>query len=166
MGGQRSERRKWINCFDDVKGIIFLEGLSGYNQVLFEDTTCNRMHESLSLFEEVVKNPIFKNTPIFVFLNKKDLFEEMIPNISLKNCFPEYDGPDKEVLPALEYIQQKYRDVMAMYCPNKPLHIQVIAARLRMDMKVAFSEVKDKMKQLYSSGKKHNDRGSTRRYGF
>ena len=90
----------------------------------------------------------------------------MIPNISLKNCFPEYDGPDKEVLPALEYIQQKYRDVMAMYCPNKPLHIQVIAARLRMDMKVAFSEVKDKMKQLYSSGKKHNDRGSTRRYGF
>ena len=29
VGGQRSERRKWINCFDDVKGIIFLEGLSG-----------------------------------------------------------------------------------------------------------------------------------------
>ena len=43
----------------------------GYNQVLFEDTTCNRMHESLNLFAEVVKNPIFKNTPIFVFLNKK-----------------------------------------------------------------------------------------------
>ena len=31
VGGQRSERRKWINCFDDVKGIIFLEGLSGKN---------------------------------------------------------------------------------------------------------------------------------------
>ena len=43
--------------------------------------------KSLSLFEEVVKNLIFKNTPIFVFLNKKDLFEEMIPNISLKTAF-------------------------------------------------------------------------------
>lgn len=32
VGGQRSERRKWIHCFDDVKAIIFLEGLSGYNQ--------------------------------------------------------------------------------------------------------------------------------------
>ena len=32
VGGQRSERRKWIHCFDDVNAIIFLEGLSGYNQ--------------------------------------------------------------------------------------------------------------------------------------
>jgi GTPase SAR1 family protein len=32
VGGQRSERRKWIHCFDDVKAIIFLEGLAGYNQ--------------------------------------------------------------------------------------------------------------------------------------
>ena len=32
VGGQRSERRKWINCFDNVNAIIFLEGLSGYNQ--------------------------------------------------------------------------------------------------------------------------------------
>jgi GTPase SAR1 family protein len=34
VGGQRSERRKWIHCFDDVRAIIFLEGLAGYNQGL------------------------------------------------------------------------------------------------------------------------------------
>lgn len=42
VGGQRSERRKWIHCFDDVKAIIFVVALSGYNQVLFEDPTINR----------------------------------------------------------------------------------------------------------------------------
>lgn len=42
VGGQRSERRKWIHCFDDVKAIIFVVALSGYNQVLFEDTRINR----------------------------------------------------------------------------------------------------------------------------
>lgn len=42
VGGQRSERRKWIHCFDDVKAIIFVVALSGYNQVLFEDTRVNR----------------------------------------------------------------------------------------------------------------------------
>ncbi|CAM9515396.1 unnamed protein product, partial [Phaeothamnion confervicola] len=74
VGGQRSERRKWIHCFDDVKAVIFLEGLSGYHQVLFEDATQNRMHESLELFEQVVSNPIFEKIPVFVFLNKKVRF--------------------------------------------------------------------------------------------
>lgn len=32
VGGQRSERRKWMHCFDDVKAVIFLVGLSGYRQ--------------------------------------------------------------------------------------------------------------------------------------
>ena len=28
---------------------------------------------------------------------------------SLKKCFPEYDGPEGESLPALRYIEQKYK---------------------------------------------------------
>ena len=36
VGGQRSERRKWIHCFDNVTSIIFLAVLSEYDQVLIE----------------------------------------------------------------------------------------------------------------------------------
>ena len=36
MGGQRSERRKWIHCFENVTSIIFLVALSEYDQILFE----------------------------------------------------------------------------------------------------------------------------------
>lgn len=38
VGGQRSERRKWIHCFESVTSIIFLVALSEYDQVLAE---CN-----------------------------------------------------------------------------------------------------------------------------
>ena len=37
VGGQRSERRKWIQCFDDVRAVLFVCALSGYDMTLFED---------------------------------------------------------------------------------------------------------------------------------
>lgn len=39
VGGQRSERRKWIQCFDDVGALLFVVALSGYDMVLQEDTS-------------------------------------------------------------------------------------------------------------------------------
>lgn len=37
VGGQRSERRKWLNCFDNTKGILYVVNLAGFCSVLFED---------------------------------------------------------------------------------------------------------------------------------
>jgi G-protein alpha subunit len=37
VGGQRSERRKWIHCFQDVTSILFLVSLSGYDQCMVEE---------------------------------------------------------------------------------------------------------------------------------
>ena len=36
VGGQRSERRKWIHCFENVTSIMFLVALSEFDQLLFE----------------------------------------------------------------------------------------------------------------------------------
>jgi len=113
------------------------------------------MHESLKLFEEVVQNPLFKNTPIFVFLNKKDLFEDLIKVHSLRKCFPEYNGPDQDMNAALEYIQQKFRKIMEESVPHKAVPIHIIAARVRRDMKLAFGEVKDALKKSNPANKAH-----------
>ena len=32
VGGQRAEQRKWIHCFDNVAGVLFVAELSGYSQ--------------------------------------------------------------------------------------------------------------------------------------
>ena len=37
VGGQRSVRRKWIHCFDNVTAIIFFAAISEYDQLLRED---------------------------------------------------------------------------------------------------------------------------------
>jgi len=37
VGGQRSERKKWIHVFDNVQAILFLVAISAYDSVLIED---------------------------------------------------------------------------------------------------------------------------------
>jgi len=107
VGGQRSERRKWIHCFEGVTAIIFCASLSAYDLVLAEDDATNRMHESMKLFDSICNNKWFTDTSIILFLNKKDLFEEKITRSSLKICFPEYSGAD-EYAEAAQYIQGKF----------------------------------------------------------
>ncbi|CAL2042847.1 unnamed protein product [Caenorhabditis brenneri] len=92
VGGQRSERKKWIHCFEDVNAIIFIAALSEYNEVLFEDETTNRMIESMRLFESICNSRWFHNTNIILFLNKKDLFAEKIKHENIQKAFPEYRG--------------------------------------------------------------------------
>ena len=44
VGGQRSERKKWIQCFDDVRAILYVVALSGYDMTLQEDQTVVRTY--------------------------------------------------------------------------------------------------------------------------
>jgi guanine nucleotide-binding protein subunit alpha len=43
VGGQRSERKKWIHCFENVTSIIFCVALSEYDQVLLEESSQVRL---------------------------------------------------------------------------------------------------------------------------
>ena len=44
VGGQRSERKKWIHCFESVTSIIFCTALSEYDQVLLEEKSQVPLH--------------------------------------------------------------------------------------------------------------------------
>uniref|UniRef100_A0A8C7GUS4 Guanine nucleotide-binding protein G(o) subunit alpha n=1 Tax=Oncorhynchus kisutch TaxID=8019 RepID=A0A8C7GUS4_ONCKI len=125
VGGQRSERKKWIHCFEDVTAIIFCVALSGYDQVLHEDETTNRMHESLMLFDSICNNKFFIDTSIILFLNKKDLFEEKIKKSPLSICFPEYTGANTYD-DATAYIQVQFESKSRS--PNKEIYCHLTCA--------------------------------------
>ncbi len=134
VGGQRSERKKWIHCFEAVTSIIFCVALSEYDQVLLEESTQNRMAESLVLFESVVNSREsgvdacfavawktstnltmwlrllpgwFARTSVILFLNKIDVFKNKIVKVPLSRYFPEYSG-GTDVTKAAKYVLWRF----------------------------------------------------------
>ncbi|KAL2137249.1 hypothetical protein VTI74DRAFT_6460 [Chaetomium olivicolor] len=110
VGGQRSERKKWIHCFENVTSIIFCVALSEYDQVLLEESSQNRMMESLLLFDSVVNSRWFVRTSIILFLNKVDIFKQKLGRSPLGSYFPDYSGGN-DVNKAAKYLLWRFNQV-------------------------------------------------------
>ncbi|KAI8888600.1 guanine nucleotide binding protein, alpha [Backusella circina FSU 941] len=90
VGGQKSERKKWIHCFENVTAILFVAAISGYDQCLAEDRDSNQMHEALMLFDTTCNSHWFKTTSLILLLNKIDIFEKKLHYSPISDYFPDY----------------------------------------------------------------------------
>lgn len=140
VGGQRSERKKWMYCFQDVTAVIFCVAMSEYDLKLYEDDRTNRMHESLKLFKEIANTKWFLNTAMILFLNKKDIFQEKIKKIDLNVAFPEYNG-GCNYENASKYIKNIF--VTQSEDPKKQIYTHETCATDTNNISVVFNAVKD-----------------------
>ena len=147
VGGQRSERRKWLHCFDNVKAVLFVVALSGYDMTLTEDGTTNQMEESLNLFQAICVNKFFKESSFILFLNKLDLFTEKVNNTNhhLRLFFPQYSGPDHDVSAAKEFISSQF--FARNLDKSKAIYAHFTTATDTSNVKVVFKAVLEKILQ-------------------
>lgn len=103
VGGQRSERKNWMKV-QNITAVVFVGALDDYCKTLEEDQTKNAMKEALNVFRIVGKT--FKNMPIILLLNKRDLFEMKIEKNPLNKCFKGYKGSSADG--AYEFICQEF----------------------------------------------------------
>jgi len=103
VGGQRSERKNWMKV-QNITAVVFVGALNDFCKTLEEDQTKNAMKEALNVFRIVGKT--FKNMPIILLLNKRDLFEQKIEKNPLNKCFKGYKGNTAEE--AYEFICQEF----------------------------------------------------------
>lgn len=91
VGGQRGERRKWIQVFDGISAVLFLVESSGFNCLIREDSRTNRLRESLNVFTEVWNSRFLVDSGFILFLNKQDVLREKInQGCRLDDYFPEF----------------------------------------------------------------------------
>ncbi|XP_047038477.1 guanine nucleotide-binding protein G(f) subunit alpha-like [Helicoverpa zea] len=92
VGGQRGERKKWIQVFEGIHAIWFLVACSDFDQTLREDGSQNRLQEALDLFQDVWQSRFLLEAGLILFLNKQDILEHKISQgRSIAPYFPEYE---------------------------------------------------------------------------
>ncbi|KAJ7203674.1 heterotrimeric G protein alpha subunit 4, partial [Mycena haematopus] len=92
VGGQRSERRKWIHCFQDVTSILFFVSLSGYDQFCVDDPVYNQMQDAMTIWDSICHSQWFKQTSIILLLTKDDIYREKIKTSEIRRFFPDFEG--------------------------------------------------------------------------
>lgn len=139
VGGQRSERKKWIHCFDNVTLVIFCLSLPEYDQFLLEDKTQNRFQESLVLFDNIINSRWFARTSVVLFLNKIDLFAEKVQRVPLANYFHDYTGGN-DVNKAAKYILWRF---VQLNRANLHIYPHVTQATDTSNIKLVFAAIKE-----------------------
>ncbi|XP_056111468.1 guanine nucleotide-binding protein subunit alpha-13a [Rhinichthys klamathensis goyatoka] len=142
VGGQRSERKRWFECFDSVTSILFLVSSSEYDQVLMEDRQTNRLTESLNIFETIVNNRVFANVSIILFLNKTDLLEDKVQIVSIKDYFPEFTGEPHSLQDVQKFLVECFRNKRREQ-QQKPLYYHFTTAINTENIRLVFRDVKD-----------------------
>jgi len=140
VGGQRNERKKWIDQFSIVDAVLFVSSLSCYDQNLYEEDDVNAMGESIRLFGLVLNMRYFRQTSMILFLNKADLFEEKIKHKSIRLCFgDEYQGEDGDAKAALEFITTYFLKMNEI--PDRQIYTHVTTATNSENVKKVFHDV-------------------------
>ena len=139
VGGQRSERKKWLHCFDSVNAVVFVVAMSEYDEHLAEDKDINRMHESIKLFSTICSIKWFLKCPFILFLNKKDVFDEKILYSPLSKCFPDYSGGDNKNA-ASEFIWKQF---LKEKNTNRHLYFHYTCAKDAENIHVVFDVMVD-----------------------
>jgi GTPase SAR1 family protein len=88
LGGRRSERKKWNAVIEASDAIIFVAALSQFNEVCFEDDKTNKMKECLELAKQLSSENFLPDVPMFLLLNKQDVFIEELKKDSISMAFP------------------------------------------------------------------------------
>jgi len=140
VGGQRSERKKWAHCFEDVTAIIFVVAMDGYDMKLYEDENVNRIQEARKLFDDIVNSKWFQSTNIVLFLNKSDLFAVKIQKVDLKVCFSDYKGGNDNTA-ASEFMTHKFKKLNRR--TGREIFTHITCATDTENVRVVFNAVKE-----------------------
>ncbi|CAB3400989.1 unnamed protein product [Caenorhabditis bovis] len=116
VGGQRTERRKWIHFFEGVTAVMFVASLACFDQFVEEEpkfsSMINKLTDSVELFKSVKQNNFLHKSSFMLFLNKKDVLQEKLRTTEFSDYFMGYENwlqNNNEPSSVCEYVESLFR---------------------------------------------------------
>jgi len=120
VGGSATSRRKWSQIdSDSLTGVVFFVSLDSYGIPTQDGTSNDGLLDSLELFQEITRSPVYTDLSWTLVLNKADLFSERLSKTHLHQVYKNVSSADGEKFePAVAYILSTFTRV---YGGKKPL---------------------------------------------
>ncbi|KAI0336827.1 G-alpha-domain-containing protein [Cubamyces sp. BRFM 1775] len=119
VGGHRSLVPAWAPFFDDMNAILFLAPLSGFDQVLAEDESVNRLEDSVLLWKSICSNQLLGKTNLILFLNKVDIFRAKLKaGIQFGQYIISYGNRPNDYDNTSAYMRRKFGQIHREYSPQ------------------------------------------------
>ncbi|KZT70896.1 G-alpha-domain-containing protein [Daedalea quercina L-15889] len=130
VGGARGQRAAWAAYFEDVSAVMFLCPISGFDQVLGEDRTTNRLVDSLKLWKTICSSKLLENATFIVFMNKSDILEKKLKaGIRFAAHIEQYKDQPNDLEHVSMYIRRILLAIYKECSPKKrPIHAHMTCA--------------------------------------
>ena len=90
VGGTRSQRKKWIHCFEKADLVFFTVDSCCYGKRLFEDEAVNCMEEALEIWKDIVNSQWFIHTGFVLLFTKNHQIESTLAEESPSKYLPDF----------------------------------------------------------------------------
>lgn len=138
MGGQRTERKKWLHCIDSATGVVFVASLGDFNRLLVEDPSVNRLQESIKVFEGLLQ---LYSGPVHLILTKTDELQEKLESrMSFGDSFPEFRQRPAGYNDVLEFIKSQFRAVNKL--EDRTIQVSTMCGTGTSEIQPVFQRVK------------------------
>ncbi|KAG6873913.1 hypothetical protein C0995_009693 [Termitomyces sp. Mi166 len=99
-----------------LDAIIFLAPISGFDQVLAEDRSVNRLEDSVLLWKAVCSNKLLANVDLVLFLNKCDILDAKLK--AGIQYIKSYGDRGNDLDSVSKYLRGKFSAIHREYSPN------------------------------------------------
>ncbi|KAI0360519.1 G-alpha-domain-containing protein [Trametes cingulata] len=129
VGGAKGQRASWVPFFDDVNAIIFLCSTAGFNEVLLEDRSVNRLLDSFNTWKTICASKLLAAVQFILLLNKTDLLDARLKmGVHFSDYVKSFKG-ENTTEQVIDYLKRKFAAIHHHHSPQpRKLHVHTTCA--------------------------------------